>query len=273
MKEEDISPNLKQTGTGTLHGVVLVAALFVSLSVEALASSPVSRCADCHFANPGSTSLWHLSDWENSAHGRKNVGCEGCHGGDPTTFDSFAAHKDMAKRAQFGSPVHRMNLPKTCGSCHPGPFQAFQQSKHYELLREGDRDVPTCTTCHGNAGSYLPSPKALASECSRCHGAGKIAPNTDRPAEGKLNLVRVREIRRSLDESQGQIRKLKAGAQRRALEAELSEARGSLRDAVQSAHMFVFDEMHARLSTAATRADLLREGSMALASKPTTPKK
>jgi cytochrome c553 len=218
-----------------------------------------SRCADCHFANPGSTTMWHLSDWENSAHGRNGVGCEGCHGGDPTTFDSFPAHQGIRKATEPGSPLHRVNIPRTCGACHPGPFAQFQKSKHYELVRAGDREAPTCITCHGNNGAYLPSPKALASECARCHGAGKRAQNMDRPADGRLNFTRVREIRSSLEESQRGIRKVKDAGRRQKLEAELQEARAALAAAVHAAHAFVFDEMRARLDTASARADLLRQ--------------
>lgn len=242
----------------SVRRAILLTAAFTGLTAGTSVAQE-SRCADCHFANPGSATLWHLSDWESSAHGRKGVGCEACHGGDPTTFESLAAHRGIVPPTQFGSPMHRMNVPKTCGRCHPGPFGAFQKSRHYELLREGNRDAPTCATCHGSAGAYLPSPKALANECAHCHGAGKIAPNTDRPAQGKLNLSRVREIRQSLEDTRREIHKLKDAARRRQLESDLVEAYGSLTGAICSAHMFVFEEMNARLSTAASLAERLRE--------------
>ena len=63
-----------------------------------------SRCADCHFANSTAASRWHLSEWDHSAHGRADVGCEGCHGGDPSTFESFLAHRGHAGRAKSGEP-------------------------------------------------------------------------------------------------------------------------------------------------------------------------
>ena len=249
---------IKRLTNGTRISTALLA-MTLGIGVAA-AQSTVSRCADCHFANPGSASLWHLSDWENSAHGRKGVGCEGCHGGDQTTFESLPAHRGILKSTQFGSPMHRMNIPKTCGTCHPGPFRAFQQSKHYELLREGNRDVPTCTTCHGNAGAYLLSPKALSAECFRCHGPGKVAPRTDYPPEGKIHLAMVREIRQTLDDAATLIKRIKPREARTRREAELREARESLSLAVYSAHMFVFDEMNTRLEKARARADALLMG-------------
>lgn len=140
---------------GVFAFTLLVSALMAGTSQ---AQTTPSRCADCHFANPRSVSRWHLSEWDHSAHGRASVGCEKCHGGDPSTFESFLAHQGILSARNPASPVNRINLPKTCGACHPGPFAAFQKSRHYELLREGNPDTPTCVTCHGNVGAFLLSP-------------------------------------------------------------------------------------------------------------------
>jgi Cytochrome c7 and related cytochrome c/Cytochrome c554 and c-prime len=240
---------------------VFALALFVTASTAASSQAQFtpSRCADCHFANPRSVSRWHLSEWDHSAHGRANVGCEKCHGGDPTTFESFLAHQGMLSPPNPASPVNRVNLPKTCGGCHPGPFAAFQKSKHYELLREGNLDTPTCTTCHGNVGAYLLSPKALYAECSSCHAAGKVAPRGDFPAEGRIRLAAIREVRASLDEAKTMIQRIKDKDRRARLEAELNDAQAPLLEAVHAAHMFVFDQMEDRLGMARKRAEMLME--------------
>jgi len=235
----------------------LLAGVLATDSIEAQSSS--SRCADCHFANPRAASRWHLSEWDHSAHGRANVGCEKCHGGNPDTFESFLAHQGMLGPQNPASPVHRSNLPKTCGACHPGPFAAFQKSRHYELLREGNPDTPTCATCHGGVGAYLLSPKALASECASCHAPGKTVPRADYPAEGKIILSSVREVRASLDEAKGLINRVKDKARRESLELELNDARVPLTEAIHAAHMFVFDQMQDRLQAARKRAELLME--------------
>jgi hypothetical protein len=223
------------------------------------AQSTLSRCADCHFANPDAPGRWHLSEWDHSAHSRAEVGCEKCHGGDPSTFESFLAHRGILDSQNPASPINRANLPQTCGGCHPGPFRAFQKSKHYELLRQGSRDTPTCVTCHGEVGAHLLSPKALASECSSCHGAGKVAPRTDLPAEGKILLTSVREVRASLDEAKALIKRVKDKGRRASLESELSDAQVPVLEAVQSAHMFVFDQMQESIGVARKRADMLLE--------------
>ena len=92
-----------------LAGLVLGATLGPGSS-EAQAQS---SCADCHYANPDAPG--HLSEWERSAHGRHAVGCEKCHGGDPTSFDAFRAHQGILDSRNPASPVNRTNLPRTCG--------------------------------------------------------------------------------------------------------------------------------------------------------------
>lgn len=238
---------------------VLLSALVLAAAAPSAAQLSKSRCADCHFANPNSAWRWHLAEWDHSAHGRAGVGCERCHGGDPTTFESFLAHQGMLSSQNPASPIHRANLPKTCGACHPGPYAAFQKSKHYELLRAGDREGPTCVTCHGEVGAYLLSPKALFSECSSCHGIGKIASNNDLPAEGRMMLTGVREVRESLDQARKLIRRVSEKDRRARLEAELEDARVPLTEAIESAHMFVFEPMQERLQVARKRAELLLE--------------
>jgi hypothetical protein len=241
--------------------VVLLPALVLALAaaVPGEAQLEQSRCADCHFANASADWRWHLAEWDHSPHGRTGVGCERCHGGDPSTFESFRAHQGMLSSRNPASPVHPMNLPRTCGACHPGPFSAFQKSKHYELLREGGRDAPTCASCHGEVGAYLLSPKALFAECSGCHGPGKVAPNSDLPAEGRLVLTSVREVRESLDQARKLIRRVSEKERRARLELELEDAHVPLTEAVNSAHMFVFEPMRERLEMARKRAELLLE--------------
>lgn len=89
----------------------------------------VSRCADCHIANPGSMSGTHLAEWDLSAHGRRNVGCEACHGGDPTSFEPFVAHRGVLARSNLASPVHRRNEP-----AGRGPSTATARVRRYEFL-------------------------------------------------------------------------------------------------------------------------------------------
>jgi hypothetical protein len=218
-----------------------------------------SRCADCHFANPGSVSAIHLSEWDLSGHGRKNVGCERCHGGDPRSFEPFVAHQDILARTSPASPVHPTNLPKTCGTCHTGPLVAFQRSKHYELLRAGNKNGPTCTTCHGEAAGNRLSPKALEGQCATCHGAGKIAPHPEFPARARLADEGLREARALLKDARHAIARVKDTARRASLEQAAQQAEVPIIEATQAGHAFVYDQLDERLTTARARLAALFE--------------
>jgi hypothetical protein len=235
-------------------------------AAPASAAAQTSRCADCHFANVGASGAQmstfaarHLEEWDHSPHARANVGCEKCHGGDATTFESFRAHQGLLNSRNPASPINRANLPRTCGTCHTGPFVSFQKSRHYELLRAGNGDVPTCTTCHGEVGAHLLSPKALQSRCSTCHGATGIAPNTDRPADAQLLLTDVTAVRDSLDEARGLIGRVRDANRKAELEEQYRQAEVPLIEAVQAGHEFVYDNLRDRLSLARTRTDALLE--------------
>lgn len=239
----------------------LVAAFGLAVTAVAADAQGLSgsRCADCHFANPGSVSASHLSEWDTSAHGRRNVGCESCHGGDPKTFEPFVAHQNILPRTNPASPVHSMNLAKTCGTCHTGPFVQFQKSKHYELLRAGDKTAPTCATCHGEAAGVRLSPRALEGQCAQCHGAGKIAPRTENPINGRLALEGLRETRALLKDARSAIGRVKDPARRAALERDAQQAEVPIIEATAAGHAFVYDQLDERLKTARARLAALFE--------------
>ncbi|HUU33015.1 MAG TPA: cytochrome c3 family protein [Vicinamibacterales bacterium] len=235
--------------------VTLAAAL--ACGTGSAAAQSQSRCADCHFANPGSVSASHLSDWDMSGHGRNGVGCETCHGGDATSFEPFIAHRGILAPANPASPVHRANLSKTCGTCHAGPFVQFQRSKHFELLRAGDKNGPTCTTCHGESAGTRLSPKALESQCASCHGADKVAPHSEFPARGRLALAGLRDARAMLKDARRAIARVKDPERRASLEAAAQQAEVPIIEATQAGHAFVFDQLDERLTTAQARLNAL----------------
>ena len=119
------------THRGAKH-LILIAIAAVTLGVvgapPAEAQLDRSQCASCHFANPYTEpAQQHLHDWDVSPHGRNQVGCESCHGGDSQTFERFQAHQDILPSSNPASPVHRTQLPSTCGLCHAGPYTNFQR--------------------------------------------------------------------------------------------------------------------------------------------------
>ena len=244
--------------------LILVVALTAGMAVNAQAQS--SRCADCHIANaPSAIPNWsgfalrHLQDWDASPHSRHNVGCDKCHGGNPATFEKFLAHKDMLPPSSPASPANAVNLPKTCGGCHTGPFVSFQKSKHYQLLQTGDTRGPTCSTCHGEVAATLLSPGALGTQCAQCHGAGRPQERIGRPEDARVLMTDVREVRARLNAAQSLIARIKDKTARATFEEQWRQAEIPVIEARNAGHEFVFDNLKERLGRARERADALMD--------------
>lgn len=240
-------------------GCVLAAGLLVGWAASpTLAQDAQSRCADCHFANPYTEPAQsHLDEWSRSPHGRNDVGCEQCHNGDATTFESLQAHRGVLGGFNPSSPVHRAQLPSTCGTCHTGPYVNFQSSQHFSLLEDGDRRVPTCSTCHGTVGAHLLSPTGLERQCASCHGRDGVAPRPGRSADARALIEGVGEVRESLEAAERLIEGVRDPDRRAALEEAYQQAEVPLIQARQAGHRFVFDQLEERLATARARAAAL----------------
>ncbi|MDH5721329.1 MAG: hypothetical protein OEZ13_12050 [Spirochaetia bacterium] len=107
-------------------------------------------CAKCH-AKKEITKFHGIDQpeavalFEDSMHGRAlfTLGLKDA----PSCNDCHGVH-DIQNHNHRQSPIHHNNIPVTCGKCHEGIQQTFDQSIHGILLTEGDPEVPVCTTCH-----------------------------------------------------------------------------------------------------------------------------
>jgi len=216
-----------------------------------------SRCADCHFAQSSAPSQDHLFDWDRSPHGRNRVGCEKCHGGNATLFEPTLAHRGILNAGNKKSPVHRANLPATCGGCHVGPFVAFQESRHFELLKRGDEHGPTCSTCHDEVAGQLLSPKALERQCSRCHGEKEIAPRAERARKARGMYEAMNVVREQLKLANAMIKRVNDEQHRADLMNEYEQAQVPLSRAISSGHKFVYAELEEYLNVAQQRVEKL----------------
>ena len=219
------------------------------------ASAQGTRCADCHLANPDAPG--HLYAWERSAHGQNNVGCEACHGGDATTFESFAAHRGILNSGNPSSPVNRKNIPRTCGTCHSGPFVAFQSSQMFALLQAGNQDVPVCTTCHSSVAAQLLSPRALEARCQKCHAADKPGSHPEFPAQGRRMLETIQEVRGLLRQAQPQIRRIRDAELRQRFEEQYRQAEVPIIEALNFGHAFRYEASEERRAVSRQRAEAL----------------
>lgn len=233
-------------------GLTLVTAQRVSAQI-----APESACADCHFARPDAPRRDHLEAWDRSPHGRSHVGCEKCHGGNPKVFESLPAHAEILSALNAKSPVNPRNLPATCGGCHTGPFVAFQDSQHYALLQAASGKGPTCSTCHGAVDGRVLSPKALASQCSGCHGPGEEAPREQRARMARQEYEGLTVVREQMKLAQTLIKRIEEPERRAALTEMLQQAQVPLTRAVDAGHKFTYDDLHENLTSAQVRIEAL----------------
>lgn len=242
-----------------LAAVAFAVAFAASFVTGVAAQGERSFCADCHFSASDPPARDHLDNWSISKHGRAGVGCEKCHGGNPATTDRFPAHQGVLRSSNPSSPVHYTNLPRTCGSCHTGPYTQFQQSKHFALLADGERRGPTCTTCHESVAAQLVSPRGLEQRCNQCHGPRGREPVEGRAAEARLMLEDITDLRASLAAAGRLIERVTDPARHAQLRNALAQAEIPLTQARDAGHRFVFDELRSRMATARDRAALLMQ--------------
>jgi len=191
--------------TGPLLCVGLVAALTIASPAEIVPAAAEAApqpdryadnaCVRCHQDLPGKSSEIVELEWKHSVHYAANVGCDGCHGGNPAVraeqFDSAddlkrAAHQQRnpefltMRRSQDGivSNTTGRSVSYFCGKCHDQIKEKHLGSPH------GDFGDPTCLYCHGQGSHKITDAtpqiidtrgRAEAGRCSPCHEASTMA--------------------------------------------------------------------------------------------------
>jgi predicted CXXCH cytochrome family protein len=88
--------------------------------------------------------------------------CTSCHGS-----HHVLSHKDPS------SSTYRTNIPGTCGSCHVGINEQYQQGVHGKAVAAGNTNAPVCTDCHTAHGILEPTSSDFRMQstpvCGNCH--------------------------------------------------------------------------------------------------------
>ena len=128
-------------------------------------SAQDNQCVSCHFDRFATSGIplpaaeeAHLNDWDRSTHAASDVSCDACHGGDPTVTTLVGAHERVLSQTNPASPVHSRNIPETCGGCHAAQFEAFQTSRHHELVTSGVRRAHLPDVSRGGGGQIPVDP-------------------------------------------------------------------------------------------------------------------
>lgn len=230
-------------------------AVCVFASVTAASDDqPMTRCASCHFANISTVPApQHLGDWQRSAHGKRGVGCNQCHGGDPWTYEPLQAHRGVLDPADPASPVHAANLVRTCAGCHGSITRAFSASLHQKLVGEDAARTPTCVACHGVMSARVPSPAGLESRCASCHELGTRRGDYASAMRTALEALTIEQLRAdALDHS---MERVTDPARRAEVTMALRDVRSALAGAVDAAHTFDVPAINERVGEAKRRLD------------------
>jgi len=134
-------------------------------------------CSRCH-ANPDMVKKYKIPAenvynlYMDSIHGlaiaKSTIGvsanCSNCHGS-----HAIKPHTDPT------SQIYPSHVPATCGKCHSGIETVFKKSTHGQELKRGNKDAPSCVSCH--PAHQIQPVKATAwildviKECGSCHNA------------------------------------------------------------------------------------------------------
>ncbi|MBI5117483.1 hydroxylamine oxidoreductase [Candidatus Poribacteria bacterium] len=173
-------------------------------------SEESQKCIDCH--RDGEVAPVIVSQWQQSAHARNNVGCYECHKAAKSDSDAFD---------HYGATISIIVSPKDCGACHAKVVAEFDGSHHAKggqilgsldnVLGEVVEGVPAanagCKQCHGsevkvigngkldpttwpNTGIGRLNPDGSKGSCSACHSRHAFSPMLARQPEncGKCHL-------------------------------------------------------------------------------------
>lgn len=122
---------------------------------------PAAQCGTCHDAE--------VKQYANSIHGMSHqmgasdaASCASCHG----------TH-EMVPVKQLDSPVFKLNLPKTCGTCHDNA----KMTKDYRM-GQSDAAAHYLDSIHGQA--LVKMGLVVAPSCNDCHGVHDIKRSIDK---------------------------------------------------------------------------------------------
>ncbi len=164
---------------------ILVFVLTMIITVGPAMATEPNNCISCHQDLEEEDGPSHV--FSRDIHSQRGLGCQDCHGGDPTLEDMDEVRASGDYR---GAPGH-LEVPDFCARCHSSaaymhehnPSLAVDQMAKYrtsihgqKLFGEKDTKVANCISCHSAheiAGEQLPyssvHPLNLPATCGKCH--------------------------------------------------------------------------------------------------------
>ena len=142
------------------HGGHDIAYVSDSLSKVSPRNQPAT-CGVCH-SNPALVRKFYISvanpsaAYERSAHYRVLMGTARAQtesaeltGIEPPTCSTCHEGHRVLKASDPASHVYFGNVSRLCGRCHKSIFAIYRESVHGMASASGNRNAPTCASCHG----------------------------------------------------------------------------------------------------------------------------
>jgi cytochrome b subunit of formate dehydrogenase len=90
----------------------------------------------------------------------------------PSCNDCHGVH-DIKRSVDKDSRSNHRNVAKTCGTCHLGIEEVYNESVHGKLLLKGDKQGPSCIECHSAHDIEKPANAHFKAgtdrSCGQCH--------------------------------------------------------------------------------------------------------
>ena len=156
---------------------------------------PSAACVDCHTVKGDMSTILPSSNPKSTVnHANLSQTCGACHEQATKTFhdsihgslidkgdkkaascaDCHTSHNVLPANDP-NSTMNRLNSHNMCAKCHTDIVPAFESSSHFAALTSGNKDAPSCTSCH-TAVSHQKAPMSLRDfnlqmieNCSSCH--------------------------------------------------------------------------------------------------------
>ena len=107
-----------------------------------------------------------------------------------TCTNCHTAHS-ILPRDNPESSVNKQNVPATCGRCHHGIEEQFEQSIHATMVNKTDKPLPVCNDCHSAHTIRRTDEQGfkldIMTKCGRCHE--KIAETYFDTYHGKVSQL------------------------------------------------------------------------------------
>jgi hypothetical protein len=136
--------------------------------------APESSCTVCH-AELADDAAEYLREWSRDTHREVGLGCEACHGGDPSLDVADDAEAAMDPARGFKAAPTRLEVADFCASCHSDA----QFMKQYNPQARVDQLMEYRTSVHGRGNASGDPVPATCIDCHGIHGIRKVAsPNS-----------------------------------------------------------------------------------------------